>query len=514
MKIHAAKKLGFFSSVCMLIGTVVGIGIFFKNHSILATNNWNGIGTLFAWIIGGILSLGAALSFSEISSFKTKNVHGLAAYSEIIVNKKFGYFIRFHYPFILGLFNIVMAFFTTETIVSIFSTLRGLPVSVVPIYGHVLIALGLLLFLHLMNYFSLRASGIFQQITTILKWIPLILVAFLGIIMANINNVKPIYIPKDYMKFGQNAFFNGQHFFFTSMLASLPAVLFAYDAFLNFTSITHKIKGGSKRIPLVVIVGMISIITLYTLIALSSILHGSGMVSGSPYGKYTFGWGIFDQIFNKNLASFFGKITIIFLAIAALGTTNGLCLVNQHVLFQCINTNTYFGIKTLKKKFSISKIFLIFMIGIFLFWTIVVYVPVIILNTDAYVDGISNFPSVFSFAMYAIIILFYTLKRKKYSTSKINGLLFKTFAWIAIIGILLLVSYQTIYNFFIQTLINHNWKTNWGLFLSSNQNQKMFGWEASIMFFSFITIYISFPVINYFLAHKFEKNNVCINTQK
>ena len=206
MNIKSAKKLGFFTAVSMLIGTVVEIGIFFKNHSILSTNNWNGWGTLSAWIIGGLLSLGAAVSFSEISSLKTKNVHGLAGYSEIIVNKKFGYFVRFHYPFILGLFNIVMAFFTTETIVSIFTTLRGQSVSDVPIYGHVLISLALLLFLQLMNYFSLKASVILQQITTVLKWIPLILVAFLGIFMANTNNVNPNYIPEPNMKFGQNAF--------------------------------------------------------------------------------------------------------------------------------------------------------------------------------------------------------------------------------------------------------------------------------------------------------------------
>ena len=102
---------------------------------------------------------------------------------------------------------------------------------------------------------------------------------------------------------------------------------------------------------------MFSIIVLYTLIALSSILHGSGMVSSSPYGKGIFGWGIFDQIFNKNLANIFGKITIIFLAIAALGTTNGLVAVNQSVLFQCIETNTYFGTKKLRISFLIIKFF-------------------------------------------------------------------------------------------------------------------------------------------------------------
>jgi divalent metal cation (Fe/Co/Zn/Cd) transporter len=36
-------KIGLFSSVTILISAVVGIGIFFKNKSILANNNNNGI---------------------------------------------------------------------------------------------------------------------------------------------------------------------------------------------------------------------------------------------------------------------------------------------------------------------------------------------------------------------------------------------------------------------------------------------------------------------------------------
>ena len=154
------------------------------------------------------------------------------------------------------------------------------------------------------------------------------------------------------------------------------------------------------------------------------------------------------------------------------------------------------------------------MIVIFLFWILAVYLPTIIWNTGAFVDGISNFPSIFSFSIYAIIILFYIIKRQKTKTKKINNWLFTFFSLIAVTGILLLVSYQTIYNFFIRSIIDPNWTTHWGLFLAGDPRPKIVGWQASVMFFSFITIYISFPVINYYLAKRIEKNNVCINTQK
>jgi hypothetical protein len=35
-------KIGLFSSITILISAVVGIGIFFKNKSVLANNDYNG----------------------------------------------------------------------------------------------------------------------------------------------------------------------------------------------------------------------------------------------------------------------------------------------------------------------------------------------------------------------------------------------------------------------------------------------------------------------------------------
>jgi amino acid transporter len=39
MSIKTGKKLGFFGALAMLIGSVVGIGIFFKSHGILRSND-------------------------------------------------------------------------------------------------------------------------------------------------------------------------------------------------------------------------------------------------------------------------------------------------------------------------------------------------------------------------------------------------------------------------------------------------------------------------------------------
>lgn len=156
--------------------------------------------------------------------------------------------------------------------------------------------------------------------------------------------------------FGFNAFTHGRSFTFVGMLAALPAVLFAYDSFLNVLSMKDKVEGGTEKLPKIVVVGMISVVALYTLIALSAILHGSGFVSGAPFSApASAGYGIFDQIFTGKTAEAMGKFVIVFLAISTLGVINGISGATVSLYEQATESNTYFGAKTLRAKFGDNK---------------------------------------------------------------------------------------------------------------------------------------------------------------
>ena len=538
MSIKMGKKIGFISALAMLIGSVVGIGIFFKSHGILRSNDWNGIGTLMAWLIGGILSLSAAVSFSEIGSMKTKNVHGLAGAAERVGGKKFGYLVRFNYSFfytgilaaILGTFGSEMLFMMITTFVDNYS------MNDVPIYAHAILGLGISAFFIIMNYLSVKIGGIVATVTTVLKWIPLLTVAILGLALATTNNNPGVGM------FGKNAFTNGQQFSFTAMLSALPAVLFAYDAFLGVASMKNKMKNPQK-LPAVVIIGMISIVSLYMFIAVAAILHGSGMVSGAPFGlgpkgapvgpkgtpPYTGGFGIFDQIFNPSTAIAMGKFVVVFLVVSTFGVINGISAFSVAIHEQAIRTNTIFGAKALKAKFGEFKVTIGYMISLTIFWAAIFSIPAIVLNSDSIIDGISNFPTLFFFAIYGIVILLYTLKRNKISdTKKMNKVLFGVFAWTAIIGITFVVGYQLIYGFFIEAILHPGTVTHWGLFVGDShapdKNLPAFPTQvgvgtyislaqASIVMFSFLAMFFVFPALNYLLKRKVEKEEVFINTQ-
>lgn len=459
-----AKKLGFFSALAMLVGSVVGIGIFLKNHAILRTNDFSGTGTLVSWIIGGLLSLFAAISFSEIGSTKTDRVHGLAGWARIYGGEKFGRFVQFTYSFFyFGILSTAISIFSAETIVNIFTTSHVIDHHF-HLYVYILIAIGVFTFFMVLNTISVKATGVVATTTTILKFIPLIIVAFAGIIFANTNNIPPSV--HKHGQFGQNAF-NIHTTSMKGIMAALPAVLFAFDAFLGVGSMTNKLKGGAKRVPAVVIIGMVSILVLYLLIAISSILHASGMVSGSVVGPEFL--GIFGQIFSAKVAKGMGIFVNVFICISTMGVVNALSALTIANSEQIIDTEEVIGAKKLKSKFG-SRASTVYGAMVAGFWFIVLGTVSIVTNTDSYVDGVSNFPTLFFFVIYATVIVMYFLKRDRADTVKLNKYLFKISAVIAVLGSIFVVGYQLFYGFTTLAVTDGNDTTHWGLFIGDGDN--------------------------------------------
>lgn len=520
------RQLGFFMALTMLVGSVVGIGIFFKSHGILRSNDWNGTGTFLAWLMGGIISLTAAVSFSEIGSMKTGKTAGLSAWAEKVGGKKFGYFVRFNYSFFyFGLLGSVLAVFGSEMLIKMIATFNtNFDFNSFPVYGHILIGFAILIGFLTLNFISLRTSGFFQIAATVLKWIPLLIVVFAGLILWNKNNGHGPILPAQY---GQNAFKNGHSFTLTGMLAALPAVLFAFDAFLNVGTLQNRMT-KPKKFPLVMIAGMSSVLILYLLIALAAIFHGTGMVSGSAMGLAEL--GIFGQVFSGSTLTFFSKFTMIFMVISTLGVINGFSAATIATHTQAIETDTIIGAKSLKKKLGLEKTIILYTAIVATLWTAIFGIPASVLNSDSIVDGVSNFPTLFFFAIYGAVIVMYTLKRKKMETRKMNDILFHIFAGLAVIGIAIAVAYQFFYGLSFIAIEKGANTAHWGLFAGDKgvSNEMLpskfpgkevtdFGVaitlaQASIVLVSFLAIFLIAPIINKIATKKFENNEVFINT--
>ena len=99
MENKLTKKYGLFTAICMVVGIVVGSGIFFKAQDILdATGSNLKIGVL-AWLIGGAIMLFCLLAFSGMAQ-KFEKVNGIVDYAEALVGGKYAYYMGWFTTFI------------------------------------------------------------------------------------------------------------------------------------------------------------------------------------------------------------------------------------------------------------------------------------------------------------------------------------------------------------------------------------------------------------------------------
>ena len=85
-EVHLKKNIGFAVATSLVVGTVIGSGIFMKPGIVISATG-NSTLALLAWIIGGIITLASGLTIAEVS-VKIPKTGGLYAYIEEVYGKQ------------------------------------------------------------------------------------------------------------------------------------------------------------------------------------------------------------------------------------------------------------------------------------------------------------------------------------------------------------------------------------------------------------------------------------------
>ena len=298
------EKYGLLTAVCMVVGTVIGSGIFFRNEAILAAiggRMWVGV---LAWGIGGFITLTSAYVFAILAA-RYKKVGGLVDYSEILVSKRYGYMFGWFlsavfYPSLAGILAWISGRFTV--------ILFGWEVNPNFSAQTYLFALIYLLGIFAINTLSPKLSGYFQVTTTFLKVVPLIAMGIIGTIVGLSNgtalaNINTSYIPQA----AGNPF-----------LIALVATAFAYLGWDAIININAEIKDSKRNLPIALVGGMLIIITIY-------IAYFVGVFSAAPIALLVGGEGVLKAFVNV-FSSAAGTILFVFIIISCIGTLNGLVI--------------------------------------------------------------------------------------------------------------------------------------------------------------------------------------------
>ena len=316
------KKYGLFTAICMVVGIVIGSGVFFKAQTVLNNTGGNMLQGILAWIIGGAIMISCILAFSVLAQ-KYEKINGIIDYAEMTVSNKYAYLIGWfmtvlYYPTMTSVLAWVSArYFITF----ICNAVPGFALHISTDAGGAVVGpetltlAGFLLVLTFsINAIAPKIAGKIQISTTVIKLIPLVLMAVIGTIYGlshPITEAAPVTILQS--NFSQPV--ESWSFLF----AAVVSTAFAYEGWIIATSINAELKNSKRNLPIALVVGGVIIVAVYVFYFIG--VSGGASVDalrdpsqGAPVA--------FINVFGPT----FGNILNLFVAISCFGTLNGIML--------------------------------------------------------------------------------------------------------------------------------------------------------------------------------------------
>ncbi len=297
------KRYGLFTAIAMVVGIVIGSGVFFKAEKILTATGGNLPLGILAWIIGGFIMISCAYTFSLMAT-KYERVNGIVDYAEAAMGKKYGYYVGWfmaliYYPTLTSVLAWVSARYT--------AVLFGWDIT----GGECMVISGFFLVAsYALNALSPVLAGKFQVTTTVVKLIPLLLMAVVGTVFG-LNNGMIV----------QN--FTTSVTEVDPLIAVFTAVVatsFAYEGWIIATSINAELKDSKRNLPLALMAGTFTVMVVYILyyVGLAGAVTNQTLMEGGQEGAKL----AFETVFS----SLGGTLIFVFVIISCLGTLNGLML--------------------------------------------------------------------------------------------------------------------------------------------------------------------------------------------
>lgn len=292
------NEYGLFTAIGMIVGIVIGSGIFFKSDNILvATNGSISLGVL-VFCIAAMGIIFGSLTISELAS-RESTAGGIITYAEFSYNKSiacaFGWFHTFlYYPTLIA----VVAWVSGIYICMLFGVSGGLELQI-------FIGFAVIVLFYILNILSAKLGGYFQNASTVIKVIPLILIALAGVFFGNPSEISINDITQ--MKSA-------------TWIAAIAPIAFSFDGWIIATSIGHEIKDSKRNLPKALVVAPLFILIIYVLYFV-----GISMYVG-PETIMSLGDAHVDLAANKLFGAWGAKIILTFVVISILGTVNGLIM--------------------------------------------------------------------------------------------------------------------------------------------------------------------------------------------
>ena len=234
------REIGFLEAITVVIGMVIGSGIFFKPSIVFKNAGSPTIGIL-AWVVGGIITMASGLTIAEIAAAIPKT-GGIFIYLKELYGEK--------WAFLFGWVQTVI--YVPGSVAALAIVLATQATNFVPMSGieQKLFAIFMLLIITTANVLSTKLASKIQFVATVAKLIPIFIIIALGLTRGTAHSFSlPIGASAAGAGFG----------------AAVLGTLWAYDGWVSVSNMAGELKDPKKDIPRSIIIGLGITIIVYVL---------------------------------------------------------------------------------------------------------------------------------------------------------------------------------------------------------------------------------------------------------
>lgn len=180
------KNLGLFDAIAIVIGMVIGSGIFFK-PAIVFKNAGSPMLGILAWLVGGLITIASGLTVAEIAAAIPKT-GGIFVYIKELYGEKFA--------FLLGWVQSIVYIPGSAAALSIILSIQITSFIPLTAIEQKVLAIVFIIFIMILNIISTKLVSKMQGVISIAKLIPIIAIIALrfikgkGTAKENILNVS------------------------------------------------------------------------------------------------------------------------------------------------------------------------------------------------------------------------------------------------------------------------------------------------------------------------------------
>jgi len=316
-----AREISLFGGVSILIGIMVGSGIFYLgSYVFIYAGNSQGL-ALLAWVVGGIVTLISGLCYAELGAMMPR-----AGGSYVYLREAYGKGVAFmsgFSGFILGssgsIAALALAFaMILNNFIAIDEwTQKG-------------IAVTLIIVLTFINYYGVKFGSWVQNLFTVAKLVPILIILGFGLIVGtqtpnlSLGTISASNIGS-----------------VLSMIAmGVVATLWAYEGWTNLNTVSEELKNPKRNLPLALIIAIGCVTVLYVTFnfAIYRVLSFQEVVASIESGNYFLGTAVAQNVLGTAGATLVG----VGMLISVFGATNGCVMVFPRSYYAMARDGVFF----------------------------------------------------------------------------------------------------------------------------------------------------------------------------